>query len=283
MLQLMAVGEGLMQIHNQASEPVTPRKRTLKGVALPAEHGSWSLVLEPIILALLVAPSWGGLAWAVAAFALFLAYQPVSVAWSDWRRGRQFARTDLARRFAALYLVVAVVAAALGWWQSGAAVLLPGLLALPLLLAFVYYDQQPGRSWQAELAAPAAFAASAAVIALAAGWPAGPALALWAVVVARSVPAVLFVRVRLRLDKGKPAAVWPPLLAHGLALLAIVALLWGGLTVWTAVAASLLMLLRAVWGLSPWRWRTPVKTFGFFETGLGLLYVLIVAAGYLQG
>lgn len=264
----------------QTGERAGARKPALKGVALPAEHGSWSLVLEPILLALLVAPSWSGLAWAAAAFALFLAYQPVSVAWSDWRRGRKFARTETARRFATVYLLVAGAAGVLGWWQSGAAVLLPGLLALPLLLTFVYYDQQPGRSWQAELAAPAAFAAIAAVIALAAGWAVGPAFALWGVVVARAVPAVLFVRVRLRLDKGKLAAVWPPLLAHIMALGAIAVLVGMGLTVWTAVVASLLMLLRAVWALSPWRWRTSVKTFGFFETGMGLLYVLVVAAGY---
>lgn len=264
-----------------ATERPASRKPALKGVALPAEHGSWSLVLEPIVLALLVAPSWSGAAWATSAFALFLAYQPVSVAWSDWRRGRNFARTDVARRFSAVYLIVALVSAVAGWWQSGASVLAPGLLALPLIVIFVYYDQQPGRSWQAELAAPTAFAASAAVIALADGWAIGPALALWGVLVARSVPAVLYVRARLRLDKGKPAALWPALLAHGLALVAIGGLVWTGLTVGTALAASVLMLFRAAWGLSPWRWRTAVKTFGFFETALGLLYVLIVAVGYL--
>ncbi len=272
-----------MQTNPPATKQTAPRKPALSGVALPAEHGSWSLVLEPIVLALLVAPSLGGLAWAVAAFALFLAYQPVSVAWSDRRRGRHFARTDVARRFAVVYLVVAALAAAAGSWQSGAAVLMPGLLALPLILLFVYYDQKPGRSWQAELAAPTAFAASAAVIALAAGWAAGPALALWGVMIARSIPAVLYVRVRLRLDKGKPIAFWPPLLAHVVALLAIVGLVWGGLTVWSAAAASLLMLLRAAWGLSPWRWRTSVKAFGLFETALGLVYVAIVAAGYIWG
>ncbi len=270
-----------METNPPATERSAPRKPALKGVALPAEHGSWSLVLEPIVLALLVAPSLGGLAWAVAAFTLFLAYQPVSVAWSDRRRGRHFARTDVARRFAAIYLTLALVAAAVGWWQSGAAVLLPGLLALPLVLLFVYYDQKPGRSWQAELAAPTAFAASAAVIALAAGWAAGPALALWGVMIARSVPAVLYVRVRLRLDKGKPAASWPPILAHVVALLAIGGMVWSGLTVSAAIAASLLMLLRAAWGLSPSRWRTSVKAFGLFETALGVVYVAIVAAGYL--
>lgn len=270
-----------MQIDTPKSNAASSRRQSLKGVAFPAEHGSWSLVVEPILLALLVAPSIAGFAWAVAAFALFLAYQPFSLAWADWRRGRRFARTTLALRFAAIYLVVAAVGLILGVWLSGRLPLLPALFAAPLLLLFVYFDQKPGRTWQAELAAPTAFAASAAVIVLADGWALALALALWAVVVARSVPAVLYVRARLRLDKGKPVTFVPSLMAHLLAIGAVAGLAWSALTVWMAVVATILMLFRAVWGLSPWRWRSSVRAFGFLETGMGLLYVAVVAAGYL--
>jgi hypothetical protein len=38
-------------------------KLNLKSVALPVEHGGWGMLGEPLLLALLVAPSWAG-AWA---------------------------------------------------------------------------------------------------------------------------------------------------------------------------------------------------------------------------
>ena len=46
------------------------------------------------------------------------------------------------------------------------------------------------------------------------------------------------------------------------------------------IVATAMLLARAVWGLSPWRWRSSVIALGFLETGFGLLAVLIVALGY---
>lgn len=263
-----------------ASPTTTPKPVSLKQVALPAEHGSWSLVIEPILLGLLVAPSWGGLLLAIAGFALFLLQRPLSVVWSDWRRGRQYARTRVAARYAAVYGGLAAVAGVAAVLVVGWRPLLPAVAALPLLAVYLVYSHRPGRSWQAELAAPVAFSAIATAIALAGGWAAAPALALWAVMAARSVPAILFVRARLRLDKGKPAQPAAAILAHGVAVLAMVPLVWAGLLPWTSLLALLILLGRAVWLLSPWRWRCTVKQLGFLETGFGLLTVVLIAAGY---
>ncbi len=257
-----------------------PKHVPYKQVAIPAEHGSWSLVIEPILLGLLVAPSFGGAALAVAAFALFLLQRPLSIAWSDRRRGRQYARTQVARRFTLLYggvvLAAGVVALLLvGWWPF-----MPAILAMPLLAVFLWYNRRPGRSWQAELAAPIAFSAVSASIALAAGWALWPALALWIVMSARSAPAVLFVRARLRLDKGKLIRPAGTIAAHVLAIGVVAALVWGNLLPLTSLLAMAILLLRAVWGLSPGRWRCTVKQLGFLETGFGLLTVLLIAAGY---
>lgn len=250
---------------------------------MPAEHGSWSLVTEPILLGLLVAPAWAGLALAVAAFAVFLFNRPFKVYWSDRRRGRVYERTRLARRFWLLYggiaLTFAVVAFAVAGWRPFSLF----LAAAPLLLVFAYYDRQPGRYWQAELAAPAAFASVAAAIALAGGLAWAPALALWGFMAARAVPAVLFIRARLRLDKEKGANVAGPLLAHVVALLAVGVLVWAEWLPWTALLAMFILLARAAWGLSPYRRRSSVKALGFLETGFGLLAVLLTAAGYWLG
>lgn len=260
------------------------RRLSYKSVALPAEHGSWSLVSEPILLGLLVASSWAGLALAVAAFATFLINRPFKVYMTDRRRGRTFERTRLAQRFALGFGVVALTAAAITIALAGWRPFAPFVLATPLLLIFMAYDLRPGRFWQAELAAPAAFAAVATAIGLAGGMEWLPALGLWGFMVARAVPAVIFVRARLRLDKGKttgpgdstPAA----LISHVLAILGVLGLVWIGWLPWAAVLVAVLLLARCVWGLSAYRWRSSFKALGFLETAFGTLSVLIVAIGY---
>lgn len=251
-----------------------------RAVALPAEHGSWSLVLEPIVLGLLVAPSWAGLFMAVAGFFTFLLQRPFKIAITDYQRGRQYARTPLARRAVLIYGCIATAAlftaVALGGW----ALLWPLLAAVPLLLIYVFYDRRRGRQWQAELAGPAAFAAISAMIALAGGWPPAPALALWGAMAARSVPAVLYVRARLRLAKSKPAAASPAILAHVLALALVLSLAWLRLLPALAVVPFILLLLRALLGLSPWRLALRTQTLGWLEVLFGFLTVLLIAAGY---
>ncbi len=260
------------------------RPVSFKSVGLPAEKGSWSLVSEPILLGLLVAPSWAGLALAVGAFALFLFNRPLKIYWGDRRKGRIYERTLLAKRFILIYGVVAVGGACLVLLFAGWRPFAPFLLAAPLLVVFMIYDQRPGRYWQAELAAPAAFAAVASAISLAGGLSWFPSLALWGFMVARSVPAVLFIRARLRLDKGK--AIGPgdsisgALLSHVLAIGFVFALVWPGWLPGTSVVAAVLLLARAVWGLSGYRWRSSIIALGFLETSFGALSVLLVALGF---
>jgi len=255
-----------------------------RSVALPAEKGSWSLVSEPILLGLLVASSWAGAALAAGAFAMFLCNRPLKVYLADRRRGRAYGRTALAWRFLVLYGGVALAGLVAGYALGGWRPFVPLVAAAPLLALFATYDQRPGRHWQAELAAPVAFAAIVAAMALADGWSWQPALGLWGFIIARAVPAVLFIRARLRLDKGKEAAAGESLpavfAAHALAVAGVAGLAWLGWLPWLAVVAAVGLLVRAVWGLSAWRWRSSVVALGFLETGFGLLAVLLVAIGF---
>jgi hypothetical protein len=252
----------------------------LKSVALPASYGSWSLVSEPILLGLLSAPSWPGLLLAFSGFFSFLLNQPLKIILIDRQRGRHYARTRLALRVAAVYLLLTAFCLALSIWWVGLQPLLPLILAVPLLIIFVVADQRPGRSWQAELSAPTAFSAISASIALAAGWELAPAFALWALMIARSVPAVLYVRARLRLAKGKKANRGPAIGAHMLALVAVALLSFPGLVPPTAVLAFLILLSRAAIGLSPYRRDFKPMTLGWIETAIGLVTVLLIALGY---
>lgn len=260
------------------------RTVSFKSVALPAEHGSWSLVSEPILLGLLVAPTLAGLAMAVSAFAVFLVNRPLKIYLADRRRGRSYERTALAGRFVLIFSAIALIAAAItlvleGWWPFA-----PFILALPLLLIFMVYDQRPGRFWQAELTAPAAFAAVAAAIGLAGGMAWQPALGLWGFMVVRVVPTVIFVRARLRLDKGKEGGAGesaPATIAiHILGVVSVAALVRVGWLPWAAVLAALILLGRAIWGLSDYRWRASVQALGFLEVGFGVLSALIVTVGF---
>ena len=256
------------------------RSVSFKSVALPAEHGSWSLVSEPILLGMFIAPTWPGLALVVAAFFLFLLNRPFKIYWTDRRRGRFYERTALARRytliFGAVALAAAIAALVLGGWRP----FVPFLLAAPFLLIFMMYDQRPGRHWQAELAAPVAFAALVMSVALAGGYSWIVALALWGFMSARTVPAVMFVRARLRLDKGKPVSLWKTIVAHIAAVVLVALLVWQGWLPMTAAIAMIILLGRAIWGFSDYRWRSSMKALGFLETGFGLLAVLLVAIGF---
>ena len=61
-------------------------------------------------------------------------------------------------------------------------------------------------------------AASASGIVLAGGWPLAVAFGLWAILAARVVPTILYVRARLRLLRGKADSKLPVQVAHLLAL-----------------------------------------------------------------
>ena len=70
------------------------------------------------------------------------------------------------------------------------------------------------------------------------------------------------------------------LAAHLLAVAAVIGLVWLGWLPWLAIVAAVVLLARAAWGLSLWRWRISVIALGFLETGFGILAVVLAAVGY---
>lgn len=265
----------------EASAQIPAARVHWRNVAFPVEHGGWGFLLEPILLGLLLAPSPAAALVALAMTAAFLLRQPMKILLMDLRRGRTFARTKLAWRFALLYAAVTAGAVGLTLYWVGADWLLPPLLALPFGIIFLYYDlSQPGRTWQAELAAPVALASATASMALIDGWFVGPALALWVLLSARALPSILYVRARLRLDRGKQPDRIVPVLAHVIAILLVAELAQVDLLPWIALVPLVVLLVRAAHGLSPRRWMMSVKSIGFIELGLGIFVVLIAALGY---
>jgi hypothetical protein len=211
----------------------------------------------------------------------FLLRQPLKTLMIERRRGRRSPRARLALGFTLLYAGIAGGGALAALLLAGWGWLLPILLALPLFTAFLYYDlTQPGRTLIAEITAPVGLASVAASMGLMAGWDLWSSLALWLILAARAVPAVLYVRARIRLERGRATDLRLPTLAHGIALLGVALLAGLGVAPWLALLPFALLLARSWHGLSPWRWQTSIKAVGFLELGLGILTVVLVGIGY---
>jgi hypothetical protein len=259
-------------------------RRTIRLVALPAEHGGWGFVLEPVLLGSLVAWSPAALPLGLAALAIFLIHQPLKLALSDRRGGKRYPRTVWAERFVLLYGAVAGAGALLALLTARAPFWVPIVLAVPFALLQAYYDTlRQSRQAVAELAGAVALGAAAPAIALAGGWPLLPALGLWAVLAIRSVTSILYVRARLRLERHEAIRQAPVLWVQLGGLLMVLAPAAFGVVSWLAVVAVAVLAARAGWGLSPWRRPARAPIVGMQEIGFGLLTVLLVAWGAALG
>jgi hypothetical protein len=267
-----------------ATPPRAPLGQTpvaLRGIALPAEHGGWGLLLEPIVLGLVLAPSVAGAGFALAATGAFLARHPLKLLLSDLRRGVRFPRTPYVEAFCLLYvacglaaLAVAIATARTSFWP-------PVLLSVPVGLAQLAYDaSNRGRNAAAELAGAVAVSATAPAIVMAAGWSWLAASALWALIAGRAVASVLYVRARLRIDRALRPSLLPTWAAHLAALGLAVLLIVLGLAPRLAAVAFLVLLVRAWLGLSRWRRPTRPQTIGIREMAFGLLTVVLLGLGY---
>ena len=256
----------------------------LRTVALPVEHGGWSLTLEPVALGLMVAPSAAGLLLAAATAGAFLARHPFKIVAADRRRGRRFPRTAAAERFLLLYGGVALASALAAAATAGSYVFfLPLLAALPLVSTQLAFDAAGrGRALTPELLGSVGLAAVSASIALAGGLPLPASLGLWAVLAGRAAPSILYVRARLRLLHGQAPSALPTVVAHVLALVLVAQLARAGVAPPAAAAALLLLLLRAAAGLYAAGAGGSAKRVGLYEIGYGAVTVIAVAVGYLH-
>jgi hypothetical protein len=176
----------------------------LRSVALPSEHGGWSLTLEPVVLGLLVEPSWAGLALGMAALLAFLVRTPLKLVLVDRRRNRRLDRSRLAVRVAGAELAVLAGLMAAAVLSARKPFLWPLAIAAPLVVMELWYDiRSRSRRLVPELAGSVGVAAVAAVVVLAGDAPDRLAAGLWCVAAARAVAAVAFVRVQLRRAKAQ--------------------------------------------------------------------------------
>lgn len=185
--------------------PVTASDTTtLRSVALPAEHGGWSLTLEPVVLGLLVTPSLAGAALGGVALLGFLARTPLKTYFVDRYRGRHLPRTTLAGRVGAVELVLLVGLLVAATATGSARFWIPLLIAAPLIAVEIWFDVRSlSRRLIPELSGTIGVASMAAAIPLAGGDTALVAAGLWCVAAARAVATIPFVRLQLRRAKDQ--------------------------------------------------------------------------------
>ena len=273
-----------MNASNRTANVSNANRALLRSVALPNEHGGWGFLLEPVLLGLLVAPSGSGAWLGIAALGAFLARHPLKLALNDLRRGKVYMRTRLATGFAVFYGVVALVAFGLAISSTTASFWWPVLLAVPFGLVQLFFDaQNRSRELVPEVLGALAMAFLAPVIALAAGWALVQAWPLWVILAVRAVPSILYVRARLRLERGERTSQASSLVSHLLGFVGLGILTMLGITPWLTVLAALVLLARSVYGLSDLRRRVPAKIIGFQEIAYGLMVVLLAAFEYRFG
>ena len=248
---------------------------------MPTEHGSWGMVAEPIVAALAIAFSIGGVWTAVVFFGAFLMRQPLRVLLAERAAGRPLPQGKPARRFFLWFLGVFLIGAVGAGLTMGTASFWPLLIAAPLALIQIYYDsQRQSRRLAPELAGAVAISSSAPVIAIAGGWTGQAAIALWIVLICRSVPSIFYVRERLLLEKGKPFAYYAPVIMSAATIAVAAVLAWYGLSSWLATAMMTVLYIRAALGLSRYRRRRKAMQIGVLEVVFGTLTVAAIVAGY---
>jgi len=248
-----------------------PRALPLRPLALPSEHGGWGFLFEPLVLALAIRPSLAGSLVALAFVFGFLSRHPLKLAMQDLLREKSYPRTRWCWLFACSYALAAIASLSFAIGLRSWSIVIPIGLVVPLGVMQLLHDaNNQSRALIAELGGAVAMSSSAAAIAIAGGMRILPAFALSGIIVARSIPSIVYVRTLLQRAHGKSAPSWPALALHALAI-ALVALFASRF----AIAAMVLLFARAAWALA--RPAPPAKTIGWREIAWGFVTVALVA------
>lgn len=245
---------------------------------MPSEHGGWAFTLEPVLLGLLVAYSWRGVLLGLIALLGFLLRTPLKTVMVDRRRRRSLRRTVMARNAATVEVAMLIGLFSVLAMGPDLRFVVPLLVAVPLVAIEFWYDiRSRSRRLVPELAGTVGVGSVAAAIALIGGVSASVAAGLWLVIAARSVAAVMFVRLQLRRAKQQPYK-------HAGAgqTLAVVAVTVGavvGLVPWVAWGSIVVLAI-----VHSWLARRPppsVPVIGAQQVVLGLFVVLTAGLAFI--
>ncbi len=257
--------------HISALDDRVVRRRRIRAILLPVEHGGWGLTLEPLVAGMIVAPSIAGLAISVAILMAFLSRQPLRIV---TRRGADPQRLRIAITALACEGVVFVGMLFTAFMLAGRESLLPLVVASPLAILLLYRDRERrSRDLAVEIAAALFMATGAVAIAVAGGKPWLQRSCLGAMIAARSIGAVLHVREQVKVMKRRSVSRSASIIVHAAALaVAIVAAGYGVVNL-LAPAAFAVLFGRAVYPPFP----TGPAQLGWVEVKAGIAAVALIS------
>ena len=273
---------------NASSNSAAKRRRPIfrKQLIMPAEHGSWSWLLVPYFVGVIVAGTYNLAALLVLLGGLtgFLMRQPATVVMrARAGRGRK-ADIRPALAWTAFFGVIALTCL-IGLLALGQTTLL--WLLIPLAPVFALYllasrqRRASVRSLWMELAGALGLSAMAPAAYIAAsGQLDGTAWALWTLMAGQNGLGVLYVRLRIADTHGRPVKRMPIVWVHGLVLVGAAAAAFLEAIPWLAVVPFAGFTIRAAWAASQVRPVANIKRFGFSEIGAEILGGLFIAAGW---
>lgn len=248
----------------------------LRSVAVPSEHGGWGLTIEPVLLGLLLEPSWAGVMIGVATVLAFLSRTPVKVVLVDTRRRRWLERSRVALVVSVVEVLALVALVGLATLLAGWAWWIPVLVAAPMIVVELWYDARSrSRRLVPELFGAIGVAASVASIAVAGGADWELAAGAWAVLAARAIGSIPFVRAQIGfLRRGVPGTRSVVLAQTASVVVGVAAVL---LDARLAVGGGAIVALALFQLLAARRRPTSVKVLGITQMALG--FALVFATG----
>jgi hypothetical protein len=183
----------------------------------------------------------------------FVARTPLKVALVDRHRGRSLPRTALARRVAAIELIVLIALVGAAVLLADAPFWVPAAVAAPLVMVELWFDvRSQSRRLVPELAGAIGVCAVVSMIVLADDGDARLSAALWVVLVARIVSSIPYVRSQIARLHGRTAAPATELAADGAAITAAaVAVALDRRVVAGAVAVVLVVVVQRLMARGP--------------------------------
>jgi hypothetical protein len=271
-------------MYSQVVSSPPRREVRVKRLVLPTEHGSWGFLLEPIVASLAIAFTAAGGWIALMVIGAFLARQPLKFALMGLTGNGFREQTIAAIKFTMLFGAIFAAGFAGALATAPQHSMFPFLVIAPLASYQIFCDlSRKSRELLPELTGAIAISSSAAAIALAGGisWPI--AMGIWATFIARLIPSILYVRNRLRLEKGKEYSILGPVSAHLLALGAVGLLAAFGLASYLTVGMFGFLMIRSAVGLSDYRRRIKAMRIGVYEVIYGTLTVVSIILGHYLG
>jgi len=215
------------------------------------------------------------------AIGAFLTRQPLKVLIADRLGMKDDERAKAALKFTLLYVMIFVAGLGGTLATAGPGPLMPFVFVLPFAVIQIYCDvSRKSRQLIPELTGAVSISASAAAIALAGGFTWASAIGLWMIFIARLIPSILYVRQRLRLEKGKSYSRSVPAIVHAAALLLVLGLAYYGQGPYLVILAMIVLLWRAVSGLSPNRKPIRAMQIGVREVIYGAITVSTIIIGH---